>query len=603
MRELTAPARVHVNDSENLTDMIVRNASEDPNAVVFRRKVDTAWHDVTAARFLSEVNSLARGLIASGISPGDRVAILSRTRYEWTLLDFAIWSAGAITVPIYETSSPEQIHWILSDSRAAAIVTETPDHAAAVVELAGQLPSLQHVFQIEGETVAAAEGMVVLDSRGSSVPDTAVEARRASLSAESLATLIYTSGTTGRPKGCTLTHANFLAEVANVTRQLDGIFARQGCSTLLFLPLAHVFARVIQLGCVYQRVTMGHSADIRTLLDDLASFRPSFILAVPRVFEKVYNGAVQKADAAGKGAIFMRAVDTAIAYSEAIDRGQIPLRLRSRRALYNALVYRKLRKTLGGRATHAISGGSALGSRLGHFYRGIGLTVLEGYGLTETTAAITVNLPHQTRMGTVGLPVPGVSLRIADDGEVLAQGPMVFGGYWRNEDATSDAIDSEGWFHTGDIGHIDAHGYLSITGRKKEIIVTAGGKNVAPAVIEDRIRAHPLVSQVMVVGDNEPFVGALVTLDVEALIPWQEKHAKPGTLTEIIADPDLVAAVQSAVDEGNLAVSKAESVRKFRILPVDWTVEDGQLTPSMKLKRSVVTKEHEHDIEALYGRR
>ncbi|MBB3039771.1 AMP-dependent synthetase/ligase [Hoyosella altamirensis] len=602
MRELTVPARAHIARRENLTDMIVRNAQEEPQSVSFRRKVGSDWHDVTAAQFLTEVDAMAKGLIASGVNPGDRVAILSRTRYEWTLLDFAIWSAGAITVPIYETSSPEQVHWILSDSRAVACIAETAAHAEMVSGLMPEVRSLEHLFQIEGELASAAEGLFVLGSRSEGIADVVVQARRDSLNAESLATLIYTSGTTGRPKGCTLTHANFLSEVANVTMQLDDLFGRRECATLLFLPLAHVFARVIQLGCVYQRVTLGHTADVRDLLDDLAGFRPTFILAVPRVFEKVYNTAVQKADAAGKGKIFNRAAAIAIQYSEALDTGVVPAGLRTRRALYNALVYRKLRKSLGGRATHAISGGSALGSRLGHFYRGIGLTVLEGYGLTETTAAITVNPPRYAKMGTVGLPVPGAVVRIADDGEVLVQGPMVFGGYWRNEDATEEAIDNDGWFHTGDIGTLDEQGYLAITGRKKEIIVTAGGKNVAPAVIEDRIRAHPLVSQVMVVGDNEPFIGALVTLDAEALTPWSEKHGKSGSVVELASDPDLVAAVQSAVDEGNRAVSKAESVRKFQILPIDWTVEDGQLTPSMKLKRAVVMKEHENDVNALYGR-
>lgn len=607
MREVTVPARAHVAPTDNLTDMIVRNATENPNGVAFRRKEGGVWNDVTAAQFLAEVNALAKGLIASGVEPGDRVAVLSRTRYEWTLLDFAIWSAGAITVPIYETSSPEQIHWILSDSRAVACVAETAAQAGVVTELSSSIDTIKHVFQIDGDVIPAAEGLFALASRGTTLAESAVDARRKSLSAESLATLIYTSGTTGRPKGCTLTHANFLSEVTNVTLQLEEIFSRRDCSTLLFLPLAHVFARVIQLVCVHAGVTMGHSPDIRHVLDDLASFQPSFILAVPRVFEKVYNAAVQKADDAGKGKIFMRAVDTAIAYSEAIDKEasdqtRVPFRLRSRRALYNALVYRKLRKTLGGKATHAISGGSALGSRLGHFYRGIGLTVLEGYGLTETTAAIAVNVPQRARMGTVGLPVPGVTLRIADDGEILAKGPMIFGGYWRNERATAEAIDGEGWFHTGDIGSIDAQGFLAITGRKKEIIVTAGGKNVAPAVIEDRIRAHPLVSQVMVVGDNEPFVGALITLDEEAITSWMTKHAKTGELSAMVNDADLVAEIEAAVDEGNRAVSKAESVRKFRVLPVDWTVEGGQLTPSMKLKRAVVMKEHESDVEALYGR-
>ncbi|GGC65736.1 long-chain fatty acid--CoA ligase [Hoyosella rhizosphaerae] len=603
MREFTAPALARVDRNANLTDFIVNNAAHDPHHVSFRRRIGSQWHDVTAGQFLYEVTEIAQGFIAAGINPGDRVAILSRTRYEWTLVDFAIWSAGAVTVPIYETSSAEQVQWILSDSRAVACIAETPELSSVVADLKPDLPQLHAVWQIEDAPPPGDVGSFTsLRRNGVGIPEAVVEARRSTVNAESIATLIYTSGTTGRPKGCALTHQNFLAEVMNVTAQLGEIFERPNCSTLLFLPLAHVFARVIQLASVYQGVTLGHSSDVKNLLDDFAAFRPTFLLAVPRVFEKVYNSATQKAEAAGKGKIFARAVTIAIAYSEAIETGTLTPKLRMQRSFYSALVYRKLRKSLGGRATHAISGGSALGSRLGHFYRGIGLTVLEGYGLTETTAAITVNPSRGAKIGTVGQPVPGTTIRIADDGEVLAKGPIVFGGYWRNEAATDDAIDPQGWFHTGDIGALDEDGFLSITGRKKEIIVTAGGKNVAPAVIEDRIRAHALVSQVMVVGDNEPFIGALITVDEEALEPWKATQGKTGSVTDLLTDPDLLAAIDEAVQYGNKAVSKAESVRKYHIIARDWTVEQGQLTPSMKLKRNVVMKEHEADINAIYGR-
>ncbi|WP_149360669.1 AMP-dependent synthetase/ligase [Lolliginicoccus suaedae] len=600
MREMTVPPAQHVEPGDSLTDMIVRNAITDPTRIAFQRQAEGDWIDVTAAGFLREVDDLAKGLIASGILPGDRVALLSRTRYEWTLCDFAIWSAGAITVPIYETSSAEQIQWILSDSGAVACIAETPALALTVATVLDS--NACDVWQIEGPATEPARPLAVLRDLGTGLADDTVALRRAGLSATTTATLIYTSGTTGRPKGCALTHGHFLGEVTNVTAQLADVFDRPGSATLLFLPLAHVFARVIQLGCVHAGVVLGHSSDIKTLLDDLAAFQPTFILAVPRVFEKVYNGAARKADAAGKGTIFARATATAIAYSEAIDDGRITWPLRARHKLYDVLVYRKLRATLGGQATHAISGGSPLGARLGHFYRGIGLTVLEGYGLTETTAAITVNPPAAPRMGTVGQPVPGTTIRIAEDGEVLARGPMVFGGYWNNDAATAEALDADGWFHTGDIGTLDEDGYLAITGRKKELIVTAGGKNVAPAVIEDRIRAHPLISQVMVVGDNEPFVGALITLDAEALEPWALARGKTSDIAGLIEDAELRAEIDSAIAEGNKAVSKAESVRAYRIVPLDWTVEDGQLTPSMKLKRAIVAKEHAADIEALYGR-
>nr|WP_225443417.1 AMP-dependent synthetase/ligase [Lolliginicoccus lacisalsi] len=597
---MTVPPAQHVEPGDSLTDMIVRNAFTDPTRIAFQRQADGDWIDVTAAGFLREVDDLAKGLIASGIEPGDRVALLSRTRYEWTLCDFAIWSAGAITVPIYETSSAEQIHWILSDSGAVACIAESPALALTVATVLDGNDC--DIWQIEGPATDPARSLTALRDLGTGLADDTVAHRREGLRSTTPATLIYTSGTTGRPKGCALTHGHFLGEVTNVTTQLADVFDRPGSATLLFLPLAHVFARVIQLGCVHAGVVLGHSPDIKTLLDDLAEFQPTFILAVPRVFEKVYNGAARKADAAGKGNIFARAAATAIAYSEAIDDGRIAWSLRARHKVYDVLVYRKLRATLGGLATHAISGGSPLGTRLGHFYRGIGLTVLEGYGLTETTAAITVNPPEAPRMGTVGQPVPGTTIRIADDGEVLARGPMVFGGYWNNDAATAEALEPDGWFHTGDIGTLDEDGYLTITGRKKEIIVTAGGKNVAPAVIEDRIRAHPLISQVMVVGDNEPFVGALITLDAEALEPWALARGKTPSAAGLIEDAELLAEIDSAIAEGNKAVSKAESVRAHRIVPRDWTVEEGQLTPSMKLKRAIVAKEHAADIEALYGR-
>ena len=459
---------------------------------------------------------------------------------------------------------------------------------------AGDLAELQHVWSIQDNAVD------VLGRLGSDISDDVLEQRRTTATPLDLATLIYTSGTTGKPKGCMLTHGNFMFELGVAVDELAELFDTEDASTLLFLPLAHVFARIIQVGCVKSRTKMGHSADIKTLVADLGEFKPTFILAVPRVFEKVFNTASQRATADGRGTIFDRAADVAIAWSRALDGKRVPLRLRAQHALFDKLVYGKLRQALGGACTYAISGGAPLGERLGHFYRGIGLTVLEGYGLTETTAAITANLPDAQKIGTVGRPLPGTSVRVGDDGELLFKGGQVFAGYWGNEAATSEAIGRDGWFHTGDVGEVDDEGFVRITGRKKEILVTAGGKNVAPAVLEDRLRAHALVDQCLVVGDGQPFIGALVTIDRDTFPAWAEQHGKSSDVADLLDDPDLVAAVQDAVDDANKAVSKAESIRKFAILPGEWTEEGGQLTPSLKLKRNVVVREARDEIEALY---
>lgn len=595
MREYSTPQATETRVSGNLTDDPVHNGTEHPDAVVFQRRAGAEWSDVTAAEFLAQVRAVAKGLIAAGVEVGERVALMSKTRYEWTVLDYAIWFAGAVTVPIYETSSAEQIEWILSDSGARAVVAETHDHTVRVSSVRDRLPELHHVWSIDDS------GLDVLRTLGDDIADDAVEERRTSSGPSDLATLIYTSGTTGRPKGCRLTHGNFMFEVDAAVSELDNLFETDGSSTLLFLPLAHVFARVIQLGCVRKRVRMGHSADIRNLLDDFAVFRPTFILAVPRVFEKVFNTASQRAVADGRGKIFQRAADCAIAWSRAQDAGRPGPVLRAQHALFDRLVFSKLRAALGGDCEYAVSGGAPLGERLGHFYRGIGVTVLEGYGLTETTAALTVNLPGAQKVGTVGRPLPGTAVRVADDGELLFRGGQVFDGYWHNEQATAEAV-VEGWFHTGDVGEIDAEGFVRITGRKKEIIVTAGGKNVAPAVLEDRIRAHALVDQCIVVGDGRPFVAALVTIDEEVFPTWLTQHGKSGTIADHLDDPDLLAEVQEAVDDANSAVSKAESIRKFAVLPTSWTEEGGQLTPSLKLKRNVVLRECADDVEQLYAR-
>ncbi len=498
-----------------------------------------------------------------------------------------------MTVPVYETSSAEQVGWILRDSGARAVVAEGAAHVTRIAEVRSGLEELRHVWSLDDN------GIDVLTRIGADVSDDELEARRTTSTPLDLATLIYTSGTTGRPKGCMLTHGNFMFELGVGTEELDELFG-EGASTLLFLPLAHVFARIIQIGSVKRRVRLGHTSDVLHLVDRLGEFQPSFILAVPRVFEKVFNTASQRATADGRGPLFDRAARTAMEWSRAQDRGRVPVTVRVQHAFFSRTVYPRLMQTLGGRCRYAVSGGAPLGDRLGHFYRGIGLTVLEGYGLTETTAALTVNVPDAHKVGTVGRPLPGTTVRVAEDGELLFTGGQVFAGYWENEGATREVLERDGWFHTGDVGEVDDEGFVRITGRKKEILVTAGGKNVSPAVLEDRVRAHALVSQCLVVGDGQPFIGALVTLDADALTPWAEQHGKDTDPAKLADDADLRAEIQTAIDEANGAVSKAEAIRKFVVLPHDWTEEGGQLTPSLKLKRSVVLREERDEIADLY---
>jgi long-chain acyl-CoA synthetase len=594
VREYSTPLALDLPGTGNLTDDIVRNAAEAPEAVVLARRAAESWIDVTAREFLAEVSRVAKGLIASGIEVGDRVALVSKTRYEWTLFDYAIWCAGAASVPIYETSSAEQVEWILRDSGAVAVVAENAEHLARITTVRQSLDALHQVWTIDDNAVE------VLASLGDDVADETLEARRTAAGPDDLATLIYTSGTTGRPKGCMLTHGNFMIELGVAVDELDQLFEGDDASTLLFLPLAHVFARIIQIGAIKSRVRLGHSSDIRQLVPTLQSFRPTFILAVPRVFEKVFNTASQRATAAGRGSLFDRAAETAIAYSKGLEKGRVPLAVRAKHAVFDRLVYAKLRATLGGECAYAVSGGAPLGERLGHFYRGVGLTILEGYGLTETTAAVTVNLPEAQKVGSVGRPLAGTSVRVADDGELLFKGGQVFAGYWENPEATAEALEGDGWFHTGDLGEVDDEGFVKVTGRKKEILVTAGGKNVAPAVLEDRLRAHALVSQALVVGDRQPFIAALVTIDPDSFPLWAKAQGKSREVADLVDDPELLAEIQRAVDEANTAVSKAESIRKFQVLADDWTEEGGQLTPSLKLKRNVVMRECKDEIASLY---
>lgn len=597
MREFSVPAPFTVGERDNVVAAVFEHERDDPDFVIFQRLVDGAWTDVTCAEAAAQIRSAASGLIAEGVQAGDRVAIFSATRYEWAILDFAILSVGAVTVPIYETSSAEQVRWVLQDSGAVLVLAETDAHAKIVTELTGDLPSLRRVMHIDGSGPKAIEALA---EAGASVDPAELTGRVEALRAEGPATLIYTSGTTGRPKGCQLTHSNLVYEIRGAKESLPTLLGKSE-RMLVFLPLAHVLARAITLAAFTNKVTVGFTSDIKNLVPMFSVFKPTIVVSVPRVFEKVYNTAAQNADNDGKGRIFRIAAQTAVDWSEAQDRGGPGLLLRAKHALFDRLVYHKLRAALGGDCRASISGGGPLGARLGHFYRGVGLTIHEGYGLTETSAAITVNRVGDLKIGTVGKLLPGNSMRIADDGELLVRGGVVFREYWHNEQATAEAM-ADGWFKTGDLGAIDDDGFLTITGRKKEIIVTAGGKNVAPAVLEDQLRAHPLISQAMVVGDAKPFIGALITIDPEAFDGWKQRNSKAAdsSVGDLATDPDLVAEVDAAVKQANQSVSHAESIRKFRILPVDFTEDTGELTPTMKVKRKVVAEKFATDIEAIY---
>ena len=598
MAECRVPAKFEIPEERNASDVLFDLVERNGSKTVFRKQQGTEWLPVSAAEAGAQVVALAKGLIASGVEPGDRVALISSTRLEWTLLDFAIWSAGAVTIPIYDSSSGPQIDWIMRDSGAKTVIAETAAHRT-VVESAESVDDSVQILQID-----AADGPGIIDlltERGKDVTDDEVTARRRTLTAASPATLIYTSGTTGRPKGCMLTHSNLLGEVEGVLQTTLNTLLGDGKRLLLFLPLAHVLARAINLVAMEAGVEIGYTSDIANLLPTFAVFKPSLILSVPRVFEKVYNSARQGAHDGGKGKIFDLAADTAVEYSTAKQSGDVNLLLRAKHAVFDKLVYAKLRTALGGECELAISGGAPLGSRLGHFFSGVGIPVYEGYGLTETTAAIAVNTPGHVRVGTVGRPIPGNTVRIADDGEILLSGEVVFTGYWQNDEATAQAI-TDGWFHTGDLGALDADGYLSITGRKKEIIVTAGGKNVSPSPMEDIIRANALVSQAVVVGDQKPFIGGLVTIDPEAFPAWKQRNGKDtdATVADLADDADLRAEIQKAVDAANETVSHAETIKKFRILPSDFTEESGELTPTLKVKRNVVAEKWADEIAAIY---
>ncbi|MFJ9242387.1 AMP-dependent synthetase/ligase [Streptomyces sp. NPDC101776] len=608
VREAGTPPLAPRPTTGSTADLPFTNAAQAPDTVVLRRERHGTWHPVTAAAFAHEVTAVAKGLVAAGLEPGGRVAVMSRTRYEWTVLDFAIWAAGGQTVPIYATSSAEQVEWIVRDSGTRFVVTETPEHTDRVTTGTARHPQLPHVWQLDAGAIDE------LTALGSELPDDEITKRRASLTPDTIATVCYTSGTTGRPKGCVLTHANLHAEAANMVELLHPLFTEvtgQVASTLLFLPLAHIMGRTLQIACLAARIEVGHCPSIKPdeLRPALREFRPTFLVGVPYLFEKIHDAGRATAEKMGRAASFDRADRVAVRFGEAylnrfLGTGKGPgPGLYAAWALYDLLVYRRIRKELGGRLRYAISGGSPLDRDLNLFFAAAGIIVYEGYGLTETTAAATVVPPLRPRPGTVGLPVPGTTIRIADDGEVLIRGGVVFGAYWNNQVAT-DAVLKDEWFATGDLGALDEDGYLTITGRKKDILVTNGGKNVSPAVLEDRLRSRAPVGQCLVVGDNRPFVAALITLDPEALAHWLSVRGLPADtpLADLVEDPRLRADVQKAVDHANQAVSRAESIRAFALVEGEFTEDNGLLTPSLKLKRHVVTAAYAEDIEALYAK-
>ncbi len=597
MVQFEVPAVVPADPDANVADLLAKRVQATPDRPLFAVPDGAGWRDISAADFETAVIALAKGFVAAGIQPGEKVGFLARTTYEWTLVDFALFYAGAVMVPIYETSSPSQIQWILEDSGAIALVVESPEHYARVDEVRGDLPLLREVWQLHLGAIDS------LTAQGASVTDAEIERLRNLAVGSDIATLIYTSGSTGRPKGCVLTHSNFVELSRNSAKALDAVVQTPGSSTLLFITTAHVFARFISILNIHAGVRTGHQPDTRQLLPALGSFKPTFLLAVPRVFEKVYNSAEQKAEAGGKGKIFRAAADVAIQHSKLLEEGKsIPFGTKLKFALFNKLVYSKLREAMGGRVVYAVSGSAPLGARLGHFFHSLGVVILEGYGLTETTAPATVNLADKSKIGTVGPALPGVGVRLADDGEIEVRGINVFKEYWNNPEATAEAFSDGGWFHTGDIGSFDSEGFLTITGRKKEIIVTAGGKNVAPAALEDPIRANPIIGQVVVVGDQRPFISALVTLDPEMLPTWLANAGLPKemSLAEAATNDAVRAEIQKAVDGANARVSRAESIRKFTILDSEWTEASGHLTPKLSIKRNVIMNDFADEIAAIY---
>ncbi|MDN4612550.1 AMP-dependent synthetase/ligase [Arthrobacter burdickii] len=610
MREAITELLVDLPPAGNITDLLLRTHDADPGRALYALQTGGQWRDLSAEEFLQQVSALAKGLLASGVQPGDAVAVMSRTRYEWTLADVAIWFAGAVTVPIYETSSAHQVAWILEDARPAVVFVEDRQKAEIVLDAAGRAGRADTTTVVRLAPGDPGDGatLMSLTGAGTAVSDAALEAARSSRSLADAASIVYTSGTTGRPKGCVITHGNFALFAVNTLEFLPEFLKQEDARTLMFLPLAHVLARAVQVVCFTGGIKLAHSGSAAQLLEDLTTFRPTFLLAVPRIFEKIHATAGRRAAETGKGRLFAAAERTAVAYSRAVDargrggRGPSPV-LRAAHALFDRILYPRLRAVFGGEVRYTVSGASPLSEHLTHFFRGAGVLVQEGYGLTESTAPCTVNTVRLTRVGSVGIPMPGMSVRIDDDGEVQVKGAAIFAGYYRNDEATAEAFTSDGYFRTGDLGVLDEDGFLTITGRKKDLLVTAGGKNVAPGPLEEKLRESVLVAQAVVVGEGKPFIGALITLDREALGPWADAHGKPGLTAEQAAtDAEVLAELQAAVDAANATVSQAEQIRRFTVLDVEFTVESGHLTPTLKLKRAAVVADYADALDELYSK-
>ncbi|WP_422391521.1 AMP-dependent synthetase/ligase [Arthrobacter sp. N1] len=623
MREAITDLLVDLPPTGNVTDLLLRTHDDDPQRPLYARRTGGTWTDVSAASFLQQVAAVAKGLIAHGVQPGDAVAVMSRTRYEWTLADVAIWFAGAVTVPVYETSSAHQVAWILEDARPAVVLVEDRAKADVVLDAAARSGRTETTAVVrltlgavdpgeadgDAQVDPATPTLGTLMADGASVADGRLEDARSSRGLADAASIVYTSGTTGRPKGCVITHGNFALFAVNTLEFLPEFLKQENARTLMFLPLAHVLARAVQVVCFTGGITLAHSGSAAQLLEDLTTFRPTFLLAVPRIFEKIHATAAQRAEESGKGRLFAAAERTAVAYSRALDargrggRGPSPL-LRGSHALFDRILYPRLRAVFGGEVTYTVSGASPLSEHLAHFFRGAGIMIQEGYGLTESTAPCTVNTVALTRVGSVGIPMPGTSVRLDDDGEVQVRGAGIFAGYFRNDEATAEAFTEDGYFRTGDLGSLDEDGFLTITGRKKDLLVTAGGKNVAPGPLEERLREHQLVAQAVVVGEGRPFIGALVSLDREALDSWAAGRGRKGlTVEEAARDAEVRSELQTAVDAANATVSRAEQIRRFTVLAAEFTVESGHLTPTLKLKRAAVVAEHAAALDELYAKR
>ena len=594
VKQFTNPVKEPIDSDVNLFDLLDNRAKRDPEGAMIEYKGDDGtWHPYSAQVFRDMVIDLAKGLIGLGVNKGDSVAIVSRTRWEWTALDVAIMSIGAVTVPVYETNSASQVSWIFNDSKVTLAIAEDDGQRDKIESVRSEVPTLRNVFVIE------AGGLNAIKTYGESVTDAEFWEYKNASHGDDRATIVYTSGSTGTPKGVELTHRNFAFLVFSALQYMPRAGAWPNRRLLLFLPLSHVFARFMEFFSFGGTISLALSSNMKTMVKDFETFGPTLLLAVPRVYEKVYNAASQRAGTGFAGKMFMRAAENAREWSKAEQKGeQLPIAGRIAHAFYEQVVYKKIRTIFGPNADFAITGGAPMDSELSHFFNGIGLPVLEGYGMTETCGPVCVSLPEDNRIGTIGMPMCGITAGIAEDGELVVKGPLVCKGYHNNPEVTTQQI-TDGWLHTGDLGDISEDGFISITGRKKDLIITAGGKNVSPGLLEASVMTSPVVNQCLVIGDKKPFVAALVTLDLADANNWLESQgAKPEPDLASLAKNAIVhAEVERAVNAANEGVSRAESIRKFEILPDEFTEANGMLTPSLKTRRAQIVKHYQELID------